>query len=61
MTVKHFMMFYLRGSDTFIVTEPRPWAKENQNLFPDYDFLTRFPSTKAVEDRLIIIMDLEEF
>ena len=47
------MIFYQRGTGTFVVTEPRLWAKENQNLFPEYDFVGRFPTTNAVETRLI--------
>jgi len=35
MAAKHFMFYYKRGTGTFVVTEPRPWARENQNLFPD--------------------------
>lgn len=53
MAAKHFMMYYQRGTGTFVVTEPRPWAKENQDLFPDYDFVTQIPTTNTVEERLI--------
>ena len=53
MAAKHFMMYYKRGTGTFVVTEPRPWAKENQNLFPDYDFIERVPTTNTVEQLLI--------
>ncbi len=53
MAAKHFIIYYQRGTGTYIVTEPRPWAKENQNLFQEYDFVTRFPTTNAVETRLI--------
>jgi hypothetical protein len=53
MAAKHFMIYYHTGTGTFIVTEPRPWAKENQHLFPEYDFVNRFPTTNAVETRLI--------
>ena len=53
MAAKHFMMYYKRGTGTFVLTEPRPWAKENQTLFPDYDFIQRVPTTNAVEKLLI--------
>jgi hypothetical protein len=53
MAAKHFMIYYHTGTGTFIVTEPRPWAKENQHLFPEYDFVNRFPTTNEVETRLI--------
>lgn len=53
MSAKHFMIYYKRGTGTFIVTEPRPWAKENQHLFPEYDFINRIPITNEVEKRLI--------
>lgn len=53
MSAKHFMIFYKKGTGTFIVTEPRPWAKENQHLFPEYDFINRIPITTEVEKRLI--------
>jgi hypothetical protein len=41
MAAKHFMMYYKRGTGTFIITEPLPWARENQELFPDYNFIDR--------------------
>jgi hypothetical protein len=53
MAAKHFMMYYHRGTGTFIVTEPRPWSKENQNFFPEYDFVRQYPTTNLVETRLI--------
>jgi len=52
MAAKHFMFYYKRGTGTFVVTEPRPWARENQNLFPDYDFAENFPTTNEIENRL---------
>jgi hypothetical protein len=53
MAAKHFMMYYKIGTGTFVITEPRPWAKENQDIFPEYDFVKRIPTTNAVENRLI--------
>jgi hypothetical protein len=53
MAAKHYLIYYKLGSGTFIVTEPRPWAKENQHLFPEYDFINRFPITTEIENRLI--------
>lgn len=50
---KHFMIYYKKGTGTFIITEPNPWAKENQHLFLDYDFMTRFPTTNIIESLLI--------
>gem|GEM_PF-4969538 len=47
------MIYYKRGTGTFVVTEPRPWSKENQQLFLEYDFVNRFPTTNEVEKRLI--------
>lgn len=46
------MFYYKRGTGTFVVTEPRPWARENQNLFHDYDFTENFPTTNEIEKRL---------
>jgi hypothetical protein len=31
MAAKHFMIYYQKGSGTYVVTEPRPWARENQH------------------------------
>jgi hypothetical protein len=53
MAAKHFIMYYKRGTGNFVITEPRPWAKENQHVFPEYDFIHRIPITTAVEKRLI--------
>jgi hypothetical protein len=60
MAAKHFMMYYKRGTGTFVVTEPRPWAKENQTLFPDYDFIERVPTTNTVEQLLINQYDFQK-
>jgi len=60
MAAKHFMMYYKRGTGTFVVTEPRPWAKENQILFPDYDFIERVPTTNTVEQLLINQYDFQK-
>lgn len=53
MAAKHFIMYYKRGTGTFIITEPRPWAKENQIHFQNYNFINRVPTTSAVEKMLI--------
>jgi len=50
---KHFMIFYKTGTGTYIVTEPRPWARENQHLFPEFDFVNNHPTTNYIEDWLI--------
>jgi hypothetical protein len=60
MAAKHFMMYYKRVTATFVLTEPRPWAKENQTLFPDYDFIQRVPTTNAVEQLLINQYDFQK-
>lgn len=33
MNKKHFIIYYKKGTGTYIVTEPRPWARENQHYF----------------------------
>jgi hypothetical protein len=38
MAAKYFMIYYHKGSGTFVVTEPRPWARENQHHFPNCTF-----------------------
>lgn len=54
MAAKHFMIYYKRGTGTYIVTEPRPWARENQHLFPNYTFQqNNHPTTDTVEAWLI--------
>lgn len=50
---KHFLIFYKRGTGTFIVTEPRPWARENQAHFPNYDFISDEPTTNTICDYLV--------
>lgn len=54
MAKKHFMIYYSKGSGTYVVTEPRPWARENQNLFPGYTFQpNNHPTTDEIEKWLI--------
>jgi hypothetical protein len=53
MANKHFIIYYKNGTGTYIVTEPRPWARENQNLFPDFDFTNITPTTNRIIKWLI--------
>jgi hypothetical protein len=54
MAAKHFLIYYLKGSGTFVVTEPRPWARENQHHFPDFTFGSdNHPTTDFIESWLI--------
>lgn len=54
MAAKHFMIYYKRGTGTFVVTEPRPWARENQHHFQNYSFEpNNHPTTEIVEKWLI--------
>lgn len=47
------MIYYKRGTGTFVVTEPRPWARENQHHFPEYDFIDNHPTTNVIQNYLI--------
>lgn len=54
MAAKHFMIYYQRGTGTYVVTEPRPWARENQANFPNYTFQpNNHPTTNVIEQWLI--------
>jgi hypothetical protein len=54
MAAKHFMIYYHRGTGTFVVTEPRPWARENPHHFPNYTFQpNNHPTTDVLEAWLI--------
>lgn len=53
MAKKHFMIYYHNGTGTFVVTEPKPWARENQQFFNDYDFINKKPTTNVIEKKLI--------
>jgi hypothetical protein len=53
MAAKHFMIYYQYGAGTYVVTEPRPWARENQHLFPEFDFINNHPTTDYIENWLI--------
>lgn len=50
---KHFIIYYKSGTGTFVVTEPRPWSRENKNYFPSHDFSTGAPRTSEVNQVLI--------
>ncbi len=49
------MIYYKNGTGTFIVTEPKPWAHENQSHFPKYDFSDNdnTPTVDVIEKYLI--------
>lgn len=52
---KHFIIYYKQGTGTYIVTEPKPWARENQNHFPNRDFAPGDPNPtpEEIEEYLI--------
>ena len=47
------MIYYKSGTGTYLVTEPRPWARENQHFFPQFDFINTHPTTNEIEQWLI--------
>ncbi|SHJ56285.1 hypothetical protein [Flavobacterium haoranii] len=53
MARKHFMIYYQKGSGTYVVTEPMPWARENKELFVDFDFNSKKPTSEVIEKLLI--------
>ncbi len=54
MAAKHFMIYYKQGTGTYVVTEPRPWSRENQHHFPNYTFQGNdHPTTDHIENWLI--------
>ena len=54
------MIYYQRGTGTYVVTEPRPWARENQHHFPAYTFQhNNHPTTDFVETWLIDIKNFK--
>ena len=51
---KQFIIYYKQGTGTYVVTEPRPWARENQGHFPDYDFTQdNHPTSEVIRNYLI--------
>ena len=53
MAAKHFIMYYQKGAGTYIITEPRPWARENKEHFPKYNFTSKHPTVAKIEKVLI--------
>lgn len=54
MAAKHFMIYYNSYTGTYVVTEPRPWSRQNQKFFPNFTFkLKNEPTTNNIETWLI--------
>ena len=54
MAKKHFMIYYRKGTGSYVISEPRPWARENQHYFPQYNFLgNNHPTSDFIEEWLI--------
>jgi hypothetical protein len=47
------MIYYHRGTGTYVVTAPRAWAWENQHHFHGRDFSNDHPSSAEVEEYLV--------
>jgi hypothetical protein len=53
MNNKHYMIYYHRGTGTFVTTAPRAWARENQNRFLGRNFDDDHPTSDEVEEYLV--------
>lgn len=54
MAKKHFIIYYKKGTGGYVISEPRPWARENQHYFPQFDFsISNHPTTDIIEEWLI--------
>jgi hypothetical protein len=54
MAAKHFMIYFQKETGSYVVAEPRPWAKKNKHYFPNYTFQgNSHPTTDVVEKWLI--------
>lgn len=42
--MKQFIIYYKSGTGTYVITEPRAWARENPNHFPNHDVNTLVPN-----------------
>jgi len=47
------MIYYHRGTGTYVTTAPRAWAWENQHRFPGRNFVNDHPSSNEVEEYLV--------
>ncbi len=50
------MIYYKQGTGTYVVTEPRPWARENQHLFPHFDFVNNHHFEIDVETAAVVVI-----
>jgi hypothetical protein len=58
---KQFIIYYKKGTGTYIITEPRPWARENQQYFPGYDFTpANHPTSDTIKNYLIENFNFKE-
>ncbi len=48
MNSKRYIIYYCKSAGTFVVTEPLPWSKQNQQHFPKFDFINSKPRTEDV-------------
>ncbi len=48
MSNKHILIYYQLGTGTYVVTEPMPWSRENQHLFPQFDFTNNSPTSNEI-------------
>ena len=47
------MIYYKKGTGSYVITEPRPWSRENQHLFENFNFQKSPPTTNEVETLLV--------
>lgn len=48
MNNKHILIYYQFRTGTYVVTEPMPWSRENQHLFPQHNFINNNPTSNEI-------------
>jgi hypothetical protein len=51
MNRRHYVIYF--DDELLIETTPKDWARENENLFPDYNFDVEMPTSNKIESYLV--------
>ncbi|WP_291098488.1 MULTISPECIES: hypothetical protein [unclassified Flavobacterium] len=67
MNKKHYVIYFDENINQAVTKTSREWARDNQNHFPDYDFIESIPTSNTIDHFLVdelgytLISDDEKF
>ncbi len=53
MNKKHYVIYFDENKKEAVTKTSREWARDNQNHFPDYNFIENIPTSNTIDHFLV--------